>query len=108
MNEDERLLLLLHTIRINGNIEYLLRSHYTLYDLSRRMEQLRRERLVCVNRTGVYLSDAGKVLFHQLNKKMGRRGLYKYFCVDSIACNPPMSKETVYIPTRWRKENNIY
>ncbi len=108
MKEDERLLLLLHMIRINGNIEYLLRSHYTLNELSIKMELLRTNDLICVNRTGIYLSKAGEVLFHQLNKKIGRRGLYKYFCIDSTACNPPMSQDVVYIPKRWKNENNIY
>ena len=98
MNDNERLLVLLQIIRVNGNTEYLLRKGYTLSDLSAAIEDLHDTGMVVIHQGGIILARKGEAYFHALNKKMGRRGLYKYFNVCSVYKRLQIALDAVYVP----------
>ena len=99
MNDGERLLELLQIIRVNGNTEYLLRKGYTLSDLLAALEDLQAAGMVIIRQDGISLTRKGEVYFHALNRKFGRRGLYKYFNMSSVYKRLQISLDTVYVPS---------
>lgn len=99
MNDGERLLELLQIIRVNGNTEYLLRKGYTLSDLVAAIEDLQATGMVMVLQDGIGLTRKGESYFHDLNRRLGRRGLYKYFNMSSVYKRLQISLDTVYVPS---------
>lgn len=98
MNEDEQILLLLQIIRVNGNSAYLLSQGYTVLSLSKEIDKLQRNGYITINRENLFLTKKGEVLFHKLNKKLNRRGLYKYLNVNDNFHDIPMPLDEVYVP----------
>ena len=99
MNDGERLLELLQIIRVNGNTEYLLRKGYALSDLVAAIEDLQATGMVMVRQDGIGLTRKGESYFHDLNRRLGRRGLYKYFNMSSVYKGLQISLDTVYVPS---------
>ena len=100
MSDDEKILLLLQIIRINGNTEYLLRSEFTLSSISDTIEELARQEIIRVTDKGVNLTAQGETYFHKLNRKLGRRGLYKYFNIESVSKDIQYPVDAVYVPNK--------
>lgn len=100
MSDEEKILLLLQIIRINGNTEYLLRSEFTLSSISETIEELARQEIVRVTEKGINLTSQGEIYFHKLNRKLGRRGLYKYFNIDSVSKDIQYPIDAVYVPNK--------
>lgn len=98
MNEDEQILLLLQIIRVNGNSAYLLSQGYTVLSLSKEIDKLQRNGYITINRGNLFLTKKGEDLFHKLNKKLNRRGLYKYLNVNVNYHDIPMPLDEVYVP----------
>ncbi len=98
MNEDEQILLLLQIIRVNGNSAYLLSQGYTVLSLSKEIDKLKRNGYIAINRGDLFLTTKGEELFHKLNKKLNRRGLYKYLNVNDNYHDIPMPLDEVYVP----------
>ena len=109
MNDDSiKLLQLLQIIRVNGNTEYLLRSGYTLSSLSEEISKLKAEQLINVTPEGLSINRQGELLFHKLNRQLGRRGLYKYYNTNSLFKEEPFPIDFVYVPDKKaRMENNV-
>lgn len=100
MNDDERTLMLLQIIRINGNTEYLLKMDFTLTEISTRIGSLFQDGVIRQTNEGIELTRDGELFFQKLNRKLGRRGLYKYFSVDSVSKDIPYPIESVYVPNK--------
>lgn len=98
MNEDEQILLLLQIIRVNGNSAYLLSQGYTILSLSKAIDKLKRNGYITINRGDLSLTKKGEDLFYKLNRKLNRRGLYKYLNVNDNHRDIPMSLDEVYVP----------
>lgn len=98
MNDDEKLLLLLQLIRVNGNTEYLLRYNFTLTSLAETINKLQNSDYISYVDNKLLLTKKGDHLFRFLNKKIGRRGLYKYFNVDSTTKSVQYPIDAVYVP----------
>ncbi len=105
MNDDEKLLMLLQVSRVNGNTWYLLEQGYTLTELTNQMEILKKQGLLLLNDNKLQLSEEGERLFQTLNKKLGRRGVYKYLSPDYTRRNEPVSIDQVYVPPYKRVKN---
>lgn len=98
MNEDEQILLLLQIIRVNGNSAYLLSQGYTVLSLSKEIDKLQRNGYITINRENLFLTKKGEDLFHKLNKKLNRRGLYKYLNINVNYHDIAMPLDEVYVP----------
>lgn len=105
MNDDEKLLMLLQVSRVNGNTWYLLEQGYTLTELTNQMEILKKQGLLLLNDNKLQLSEEGERLFQTLNKKLGRRGVYKYLSPDYTRRNEPVSIDQVYVTPYKRVKN---
>lgn len=105
MNDDEKLLMLLQVSRVNGNTWYLLEQGYTLTELTNQMGILKKQGLLLLNDNKLQLSEDGERLFQTLNKKLGRRGVYKYLSPDYTRRNEPVSIDQVYVPP-YKRVNN--
>ena len=100
MNDKEITLLLLQIIRVNGNTMYLLEQGYTLYALTQEIETLKKKGLVCSKEQELTLTKRGDEYFYELNRKLGRRGLYKYISRHLILKDEPMPLNAVYVPPK--------
>ena len=105
MNDDERLLMLLQISRVNGNTWYLLQQGYSLTELTTQIENLKKQGLLVLVDNRLKLTEEGERLFQTLNKKLGRRGLYKYLSPDYTRKNEPVSIDQVYVPPYKRVKN---
>lgn len=110
MNDNELLLMLLQTIRVNGNTMFLLEHGYTLSTLNRDIDMLKKEGYVKSVKNGLSLTEKGEELFYFKNKELGRKGLYKYIsCMLSLK-DEPMPLDAVYVPIKrgkGRRNNNF-
>ena len=98
MNDDEKLLLLLQMIRVNGNTEYLLRYDYTLTSLADAINGLQEGGMINITAQSLELTQRGEELFRGLCLKLHKRGVYRYFNVNSISRTTPVSCDAVYVP----------
>ena len=100
MNDDEIKLLLLQIIRVDGNTMYLLNHGFTLHLLSYSIDSLKGNGYVRARGDKLSLTKKGEDLFRNLNRKLCRRGLYRYFARMSNYIDEPMSVNDVYVPIR--------
>lgn len=98
MNEDEQIILLLQIIRVNGNSAYLLSQGYSILSLSKEIDKLKRNGYIVIDRGDLSLTKKGEDLFHKLNRKLNRRGLYKYLNINDNYHDIPMPLDEVYVP----------
>lgn len=100
MNDDEMTLLLLQTIRVNGNTMYLLSHGYTLYSLSESIDSLKEKGYVRSKDDNLSLTKDGESLFCELNRKLGRKGLYRFMSRMGTFIEDPMPVNAVYVPPK--------
>lgn len=100
MNDDELLLLLMQTIRVNGNTIYLLEHGYTLSGLTKDIDGLKERGLVSKIEEKLVLTAKGVAFFKEKNKEMGRKGLYKYISRMLSLKDEPMPLNAVYVPPK--------
>lgn len=98
MNDEELLLLLLQTIRVNGNTIYLLEHGYTLSALNKDIDMLKEQGLVRSVEQELLLTKKGETFFYSKNRELGRRGLYRYISSMLSLKDEPMSENEVYVP----------
>lgn len=100
MNDDEMTLLLLQTIRVNGNTMYLLNHGFTLFSLSEAIDSLKEKGYARSKDDKLSLTKDGESLFNDLNKKLGRKGFYKYMSRMGTLVDEPMPVNEVYVPIK--------
>ena len=100
MNDEEMLLLLLQTIRVNGNTMMLLNHGYTLIALSQSIDQLKEAGLAKSKNGDLTLTKKGEALFYAKNAELGRKGFYKYMGRMLTMKEEPMPLDQVYVPLK--------
>ena len=95
-----RTLKLMQIIRTNGNIYFLLNNGFDIKSLMHTLDSLKETQLVQMTQEQIILTGKGEMYFHKLSAKLGKRGLYKYFCNDAGFRIPQLSIEEVYIPRK--------
>lgn len=103
MREDELMMLLLQTIRVNGNSIYLLEHGYTLSELARDIDSLKEQGLVKSVDQNLSLTKKGESYFYKMNNGLGRKGLYRYTSSMFSLKDEPMPLNEVYVPYKRRK-----
>lgn len=103
MNDDELTLLLLQTIRVNGNTMYLLNHGFTLFSLSEGIDSLKEKGYVRSKEDKLSLTKEGENLFCNMNRKLGRRGFYRYMSRMGSFIDEPMPVNNVYVPPKREK-----
>lgn len=103
MSDDEMTLLLLQTIRVNGNTMYLLNHGFTLFSLSEALDSLKEHGYVRSREDKLSLTREGETLFCNLNKKLCRKGFYKYMSRMGTLIDVPMPVNEVYVPIKREK-----
>lgn len=103
MRDEELLMLLLQTIRVNGNTIYLLEHGYTLSKLARDIDSLKEQGLVKSVDQNLSLTKKGEAFFNNKNKELGHKGLYKYTSSMFSLKDEPMPLNEVYVPYKKRK-----
>ena len=100
MNDNELLLLLIQTIRVNGNTIYLLEHGYTQSGLTKDIDSLKEQGLVNTKEEKLVLTEKGEAFFNEKSKEMGRKGLYKYMSRMLSLKDDPMPQNAVYVPLK--------
>lgn len=93
-------LLLLQTIRVNGNTMYLLNHGFTLFSLSEAIDSLKENGYVRSRKEKLSLTKEGETLFYNLNRKLGRKGFYKYISRMGTLMDDLMPLNEVYVPIK--------
>ena len=93
-------LLLLQTIRVNGNTMYLLNHGFTLFSLSEAIESLKEKGYARSKEEKLSLTKEGETLFYNLNRKLGRKGFYKYISRMGTLMDDLMPLNEVYVPIK--------
>lgn len=100
MSDDEMLLLLLQTVRVNGNTMMLLNHGYTLLTLSTAIDKLKKEGLISSINDKLLLTKEGDALFEQKNHELGRKGFCKYIGQMTDMKLEPMPMSQIYVPPK--------
>lgn len=100
MNDDELLLLLMQTIRVNGNTFYLLEHGYTLSRLTKDIDSMKERGFVRNVEEKLVLTEKGEAFFNKKNKEMGRKGLYKYISLMFSLKDAPIPLNAIYVPPK--------
>lgn len=106
MNDDELLMMLLQTIRVNGNTIFLLEHGYTLSKLARDIDSLKEKGLVKSKEQELSLTKNGEAFFYSKNREMGHKGLYRYTSRMLSLKDEPMPMDEVYVPYKRGKGKN--
>lgn len=100
MNDNEKILLLLQLIRVNGNVHHLTWMGWTHYDILQKLDILFKKNVIDNNNNRISLTNKGKDYFNALSKSLKQKGLYKYFKPDYYSKTIALSNEDIYIPLR--------
>lgn len=98
MNDKEKELLLLQTIRVNGNTIYLLRQGMSMLEIKKQIDTLVKKGIVQRRQEELLLTKEGEQYFYELNRGMSRRGLYRFLSPDYVFWNVPEPIDKVYVP----------
>ena len=108
MKDNEMILLLLQLIRVNGNTMYLIEHGYTLHDLMQAIDTLKKDGLVCVNdKGGLSTNNKGELFFYKLNRRLGRKGIYRYLGKHKAFNHELMPLDAIYVPLNKIKDSRI-
>lgn len=101
MNENNKWeLLLLQILRVRGNVFYLVDENHTYTDLLLEINKLREKKYLVKFEDTYELTEKGLQYFHDLSKTLRKRGLYKYFMVNTYFKATAISIEDIYIPRK--------
>ena len=98
MNDKEKELLLLQTIRVNGNTMYLLRQGLSMLEIKKQIDTLVKKGIVQRRQEELLLTKEGEQYFYELNRGLGRKGLYRFLSPDYVFRNVPEPIDKVYVP----------
>lgn len=98
MNDKEKELLLMQTIRVNGNTLYLMRQGMSLLEIKQQIDQFIKKGIVQRKQEKLLLTKDGEQYFYEMNRRMGRKGLYRFYSPDYILKNVPEPIDKVYVP----------
>ena len=82
---------------------YLLRHGYTLYSLSESIDSLKEKGFVRSKEDQLSLTKDGESLFCALNRKLGRKGFYKFISRMGTFIDEPIPVNAVYVPAKRAK-----
>lgn len=100
MSDEEKTLLLLQVIRVDGNINQLISFGLSFVDILNSLEDLKKKGIVVQNDNGLTLTALGKSMFYSLNRKIGHRGLYKYLMPDYYSRITQLKTDDIYLPQK--------
>ena len=106
MNDKEKEILLLQTIRVNGNTIYLLKQGMSLPEIKKQIDLLVNKSVVMRKGNLLSLTKKGEQYFYEVNRQMGRKGLYRFYSPDYVSRNIPEPIDKVYIPPLKRKKGD--
>lgn len=98
MNDKEKELLLLQTIRVNGNSMYLVRQGMSIFEIKKLIDSLVKRCIVQKREEKMSLTKEGEMYFYELNRELGRKGLYRFLSPDYVFRNVPEPIDKVYVP----------
>lgn len=100
----EFVILLLQIIKFNGNTNYLVLQGYSYLEIINSLEKLTIKGYVTQNENRMILTQKGNDYLYQLNKKMGRKGLYRYMSPQLNYKIKQMKTTEIYVPLSDIKE----
>lgn len=107
MNDKELDLRILQIIRVNGNIKHLLDSGCTHTDIINILNRFMKQGIISVNNIGMSITVKGNQYFNCLCNSLGKKGISRYLSPDIQQRTLPISRDTIYIPTRASEEFSL-
>lgn len=104
MTQEEKELLLIQIIMVNGNISSLIEAGLTFVDIHKLIQQYKRTKYIVSDNGKLQITEEGKVKFNELCRYLNKKGLYKYLSPNYKYKMNTMNLEEIYIPLRIRKE----
>ena len=104
MTQEEKELLLIQLIMVNGSISSLIEAGLTFVDIHKLIQQYKRAKYIVSDNGKLQITEEGKVKFNELCRYLNKRGLYKYISPNLKYRIKPMDLEEIYVPLCIRKE----
>ena len=104
MTQEEKELLLIQLIMVNGSISSLIEAGLTFVDIHKLIQQYKRTKYIVSDNGKLQITEEGKVKFNELCRYLNKKGLYKYLSPNYKYKMNTMNLEEIYIPLRIRKE----
>lgn len=99
---DEKLIALLQILANNGNLFLLVYDETITYsDISSQINSLVRDGYIKKNDTGYSITIKGQKLAEEINRRLKRRGIYRYISPDPRATGPQLRAATAYFPNKY-------
>lgn len=100
----EFVILLLQIIKFNGNTNYLVLQGHSYLEIINSLEKLTIKGYVIQNEDRMELTKKGDEYLYLLNKKMRRKGLYRYMSPQLNYKIKQMKTTEIYVPLSDIKE----
>ena len=104
MTQEEKELLLMQLVLVNGSISSLIEAGLTFVDIHKLIHQYKRSKYIISDNGKLQITKEGEVKFNELCRYLNKKGLYKYLSPNYKYKMNTMNLEEIYIPLRIRKE----
>ena len=104
MTQEEKELLLIQLIMVNGSISSLTEAGLTFVDIHKLIQQYKRAKYIISDGGKLQITKDGEVKFNELCRCLNKKGLYKYLSPNYKYKMNTMNLEEIYIHLRIRKE----
>ena len=104
MTQEEKELLLIQLIMVNGCISSLIEAGLPFVDIHNLIQQYKRAKYIISDGGKLQITKDGDVKFNELCRCLNKKGLYKYLSPNYKYKMNTMNLEEIYIPLRIRKE----
>lgn len=98
MKDEERILMLLQLIRINGDVKHLQKMGWSYVQIYNKLDEFMCTGLIQQDNDFIRLTKKGEHAFHYLSKILKQRGLYKFFKPSYDDKIVKINKNDIYIP----------
>lgn len=98
---NEWMLSLLQIIRVNGNLEHLIGDEQNLAMLNKALRSLKIDGYIDDSEDyNLILTEKGIRYYHELCRKFGKKGIYRFLMPDRKNRRNPISIDYIYIPNK--------
>lgn len=100
----EFIILLLQIIKHNGNVNNLISEEFSYTQLFNTLDKLEKRNYIELHDSTFVLTDKGEEYLKYLNKKLSRKGLYRYMSPKLEFKKKKMGINEIFVPLQYKRE----
>ena len=99
---DEKLIALLQILANKGNLFLLVYDEKcTFTEIYNQIDALINEKYIEKNDSEFFITPKGQKLANEINRRLNRRGIYRYISPDPNAVGPQIELKAAYFPKKY-------